>query len=200
MNLIDSMDAAGTLVFAMSGALTAMERRMDLFGVSVIAFVTALGGGTLRDVLIGSLPVGWAAHPHALRSVALGIAVAVLFKPYVMRLSKTIFLFDTLGIGLFSLLGLQKTLALGLPPEVAVIMGAVSAVFGGVLRDLLCGRVPLIFRKEIYATVCLAGGACFLLLERLWPQSPWNMAAVIALIVAARILIVKYGWSFPQFK
>ncbi|MEM9821242.1 MAG: trimeric intracellular cation channel family protein, partial [Bacteroidota bacterium] len=148
MTLIYIIDLLGTLVFAISGALAAANKRMDVFGASVIAFVTAVGGGTIRDVLIGSQPVGWMKDLNYLLMIGIGIGFAFLFKKGIQQLRRTFFLFDTVGIGLFTILGLQKTLGLGLSPVIAVMMGTVSAVFGGVLRDTLSNEIPLIFRKE----------------------------------------------------
>ena len=155
--LLYIIDLTGTFVFAMSGVITASERRMDIFGASVIGFVTAVGGGTIRDILIGSTPVGWMLNSDYLFVISAGILTALFLHKHISRWYKTMFIFDTVGIGLFTLLGMQKTLTFGLSPTVAVMMGTVSAVFGGVVRDVLVNRVPLIFRKEVYATACIAG-------------------------------------------
>ncbi|MCL4158365.1 UNVERIFIED_CONTAM: hypothetical protein GTU68_017856, partial [Idotea baltica] len=161
MDLIYFFDLAGTLVFAISGVLTAANKKFDIFGAFVIAFVTAVGGGTLRDMMIGSHPVGWMTDSNYLVLIGIAVPISYLFRSFIQRLRRTMFLFDTIGIGLFTILGLQKTLELGLSPVVALLMGTVSAVFGGVVRDTLCNEVPLIFRKEIYATACLAGGLLY---------------------------------------
>ena len=162
MDIIYFFDLAGTFVFAISGALTAIQRKLDIFGSSVIALVTALGGGTLRDILIGRQPVGWLLDNNYLLIIAAGIAVSYIFGQSVQKLRRTLFLFDTIGIGLYTILGLERTLGLGLSMPIAVIMGTVSAVFGGVIRDVLCNEVPLIFRKEIYATACTEFGSGYL--------------------------------------
>ncbi len=197
MNYIYIMDMVGTFVFAISGALVAIKKEFDFFGAMVIALVTAVGGGTLRDMMIGSTPVGWMNDTNYLIMIGLGIIFSVLFRKYIQKLSKTMFLFDTIGIGLFTILGLQKTLGLGLSPMIAVLMGMVSAVFGGVVRDTLTNEVPLIFRKEIYATACLSGGIIFLLLDVLGLQNDWSMAITVVYIMVIRILAVKRHWSLP---
>jgi len=131
MNLIYVLDLIGTFVFAISGTLAAVEKRFDLFGAAVLAFVTAVGGGTLRDLLIGNTPVGWMRDLNYLLCIGLAIPLSFFFHTYIQRLRKTMFLFDTIGIGLFTILGLKTTLGIGLSPVIAVMMGTVSAVFGG---------------------------------------------------------------------
>ncbi|MEQ9441360.1 MAG: trimeric intracellular cation channel family protein [Cyclobacteriaceae bacterium] len=197
MDFYYAVDLAGTLVFAMSGTLSAYTKRLDLFGIGVIAFVTALGGGMIRDILIGSLPVGWMKDLHYLLMVVMGVSIAMLFRSWVAKLHKTLFLFDAIGIGLFTVLGLQKTLDIGLHPLIAVMMGAVSAVFGGLLRDLLTNEIPLILRKEIYATACLAGGFLFLGLR--YADLPLNTVTLITILFISglRILAVWQGWHLP---
>lgn len=197
MNLIYALDLAGTFVFAISGLLTASQKKLDLFGGFVIAFLTALGGGAIRDVLLGATPVGWMKDLNYLLAVAGGILATYLFHRHILRLRRTLFLFDTIGIGLFTILGLNKTLALGLSPVIAVMMGTVSAVFGGVLRDTLCNEVPLIFRKEIYATACIAGGLLFLALQAAGVEYRLNVFCTVLFIIVLRILAVKRKWGLP---
>ncbi len=200
MNLIYGVDLAGTFVFAVSGWLLASKKQLDFFGASVIAFVTAIGGGTLRDLLIGSQPVGWLQDVNYFIVIGLGILAGMFFKQVFEKLRKTMFLFDSIGIGLFTILGIQKTLAFGLPPIVAIIMGTISAVFGGVLRDTLVNEIPLIFRKEIYATVCLLGGALYLLLDLTHLNPDLQIVVTIVFTIAIRILVVVKNWSLPSVK
>lgn len=196
-NLMYILDIAGTLVFAVSGTIAASERKMDPFGAAVIAFVTAVGGGTIRDVLIGSIPVGWMLNLHYLYAIIAGILLTFFLKKQIMKLHKTMFLFDAIGIGLFTLLGLQKTLAAGLSPLVAVMMGTVSAVFGGVLRDIFSNRIPLIFRNEIYATACILGGLLFLLLLYLGIDELICTLGSMVFVILLRVLAVRYKWYLP---
>ncbi|MCL4166839.1 UNVERIFIED_CONTAM: hypothetical protein GTU68_030001, partial [Idotea baltica] len=143
MELIYALDILGTFAFAISGALLAAEKRLDLFGVIIIAFVTAVGGGMLRDILIDAHPINWIGDFNYLYTIFIAVIATFLFKSKILPLSKTLFLFDTIGLGVFTLLGLQKALVFDLHPFVALIMGMISAVFGGVLRDVLTNRVPL---------------------------------------------------------
>ncbi|WP_236980158.1 trimeric intracellular cation channel family protein [Membranihabitans maritimus] len=195
MQYITILDILGTIVFAISGTMTALNNKFDLFGSLVIAFVTALGGGMLRDVLLGDAPVLWVKNPEYLLYVFTGYLLVLLFNPFILKLRKTLFLFDTIGIAIFTILGLEKTLELGFHPVIALTMGVISAVFGGVIRDLLTNIVPLIFRKEIYATACLTGGLCYLILENFNFNHDINIIATVVLIIIIRILAVRYKWS-----
>ncbi len=193
------MDLLGTAVFAISGTIVSRNQGLDFFGALVIAFVTAVGGGTLRDILIGSTPVGWMLDLNYVLAIACGVILAIIFGKSIAKWNKTMFFFDAIGIGLFTILGLEKTLGLGLGPVIALIMGMVSAVFGGVVRDVLANRIPLIFRSEIYATACLAGGLLYLLLTLSDMSRTLAMSLSIILIFTIRILAVKKRWNFPEF-
>ncbi len=194
MSLINFIDYAGTFVFAISGVLAGVERKFDLFGVFILGFVTAVGGGTLRDILIGGTPVGWMKNEIYVYIIMAALPTCYVVKNTILELKKSFFLFDTIGIGLFTVLGIQKTLSFGLSPLIAVMMGVVSAVFGGVIRDVLSTRVPLIFRKEIYAFACLAGGVLYLICDYFYTE---NFAIIISIlaVIAIRILAIKYKWS-----
>ena len=200
MDLVYIIDLSGTFVFAISGMATATEKKFDIFGASIIALVTAVGGGTIRDMMIGSQPVGWMMDGNYLLVTGAAIVVSFFFLNKILRLRRTMFLFDAIGIGLFTILGLTKTLSLGLSPAIAIIMGTVSASFGGVVRDILCNEVPIIFGREIYATACLAGGILFLILNQIGLDYHINMVMTIAFIVIIRILAVKYKWELPKLK
>lgn len=197
INFLYILDITGTFVFAVSGTITASERKMDPFGAAVIAFITAVGGGTVRDVLIGSVPVGWMLNLHYLYAIMAGILITFFVKKQIMKLHKTLFLFDAIGIGLFTILGLQKTIAAELSPLIGVMMGTVSAVFGGVLRDVFSNQVPLIFRNEIYATACILGGLLFLLLNELGIERLISTLCAMLFVIVLRILAVRYKWYLP---
>ena len=185
------------MVFAISGTITGVDRKLDLFGAAMVGMVTAVGGGTLRDLLIGSTPVGWMQDLNYFAACVLGILLTFFLIKSVRQWHKALFLFDALGIGVFTVLGLEKAMSFGIHPILAVLMGMMSAVFGGVIRDVLCSQVPLIFRKEIYATICLAGGAVYLGLLQVLPKSNFIIAICIAAIFIVRILAVRYSWKLP---
>ena len=194
------LDLLGTLAFAISGVLTAMNKKMDPFGVFVIAFVTAVGGGTLRDVLIGRTPVGWMLDLNYVYTIIVSFILAVIFRKKLEKLRKSLFLFDTIGLGVFTLIGLEKGLDTNLHPIICIALGTMTACFGGVIRDILCNEIPVIFRKEVYATVCILGGTVFFMLLEL--NLPVNIVYLItpAVIIAARLLAVYYKLSLPSLE
>ena len=200
MELIYLLDILGTFAFAISGALVASDKKFDLFGVIIIAFVTAVGGGMLRDVLMNAHPINWIGDLNYLWTILSAVILTFLFKSKIAPLSKTMFLFDTIGLGVFTLLGLQKGLSYNLHPIIALIMGMISAVFGGVLRDVLTNKIPLIFEKEIYASACLAGGMTYLLLN--FFHFSENIIFVISalVIVIIRVIAVKFHLQLPKIK
>ena len=198
MELIYILDILGTFAFAISGALVASDKKFDLFGVLIIAFVTAVGGGMLRDILINAHPINWIGDLNYLWTIFLAVFLTFLFKSKIAYLSKTLFLFDTIGISVFTLLGLQKGLTINLHPMIALIMGMVSAVFGGVLRDVLTNKVPLIFEKEIYASACLAGGISYLVLTFLETPKDINFIVSASVIIIIRLISVKYSLELPK--
>ena len=199
MNWIYTIDLFGTLVFAISGVLAGLDKKYDIVGAGVLGLVTAVGGGTLRDILIGETPVGWMKDLNYLYLTFAALPLCYFFKQHILRLRKSMFLFDTIGIGLFTILGVEKTLGVGLSPIIAVLMGSVSAVFGGVIRDVLSNEVPLIFRKEIYASACLAGGMIYLILSSFFKNTHFNMVCAMLVVMLIRYLAVKKQWSL-QFE
>jgi len=195
MSWVYIIDIIGTLVFAISGVLTAIRHKFDLVGSIIIGLVTAVGGGSLRDVLIGQAPVGWMNDLNYLYTILAAVVLTYVFKKKIMRLPKSMFLFDTLGLGLFTILGVQKTLGVGLSIPIALLMGAVTAAFGGVIRDVLTNEVPLIFRKEVYASACILGGLVFVLLELISVYNNINMVFSMLTVMFVRYQSVKRGWS-----
>jgi len=196
--VLNVLDIIGTAVFAMSGALIAADEKYDLFGAFVISFVTALGGGTLRDILTGSLPVGWMSNTIYIYIVIGSCIVSWLFKPHLFKLSKAMFLFDTIGLGVFTVLGIQKGLAQSLAPVVVVFIGVISSVFGGILRDVLCNRTPLIFRKEIYASACFIGAILYIIGHYIGIHLLLlNIISAVS-VITIRLLAVKQKWTLPR--
>lgn len=197
MELIYIVDLFGTFVFAISGVLAAVEKKFDLVGATILGMVTAIGGGTVRDMLIGETPVGWMKDLNYLIVIFAALPVCYFFQKTILKLRKGVFVFDTIGIGLFTILGLQKTLGTGLSPVIAILMGIVSATFGGVIRDVLSNEIPLIFRKEIYASACLIGALAFLILEYSFGASVYNMLPSIFVVILIRYCAVKRKWGLP---
>ncbi len=196
--ILSLFDLIGTFVFAISGALAASTKKLDLFGATFIAFVTALGGGTVRDLLIGSTPVGWMEDITYLTVILIAVGVTFIFYEHIRKLRKTLFLFDTIGIAVFTVLGLQKALLINIDPMIAVMMGMFSAILGGVIRDILINEIPLIFRAEIYALACIAGGALFIVLDNMGVGFEINAIITISIIIAIRILAIKFKIGLPK--
>lgn len=193
-----SIDILGTVAFAISGVLVAMEKRLDLFGVLIIAFVTAIGGGTLRDLLIGNTPVVWMRDLTYVSTIAITVVFAVIFVNQLKYLRKSLFLFDTIGIGLYTMLGIEKGLQAELSPIMCIALGTMTASFGGVLRDILCNEIPVIFRKEIYATACILGGASYFLFTQLPIEENYAYMAAIFVVIMLRVLAVRLGIRLPN--
>lgn len=199
MQLPYYIDLLGTLVFATSGALAASDKNVykDIFGVTFTGFVTAVGGGTLRDMILGIRPV-WVEDGNYLLAITIGVLLAIVFKYYILKYRRTFFFFDTLGIALYTVVGVQKSLEFGVSPSAAIIMGMFSAVMGGVIRDTLINEIPLIFRKEIYATACLSGAAVFVLLKLFDVDDNINSLVSVLIIILIRTIAVKYKLALPK--
>ena len=195
---IQTIDILGTIAFAISGVLVAMSKRMDPFGVFIIAFVTAVGGGTLRDLLIGSTPVFWMTDMIFMYVIAAATFLAVVFRNQIKHLRRSLFLFDTIGISLYTVIGIEKGLNAGLHPIICIALGTITACFGGVIRDILCNEIPVIFRKEIYATACIFGGVTYFVLREFIGDE--NLIFVIALtvVITIRLLAVIFKISLPS--
>ncbi|WP_238480265.1 trimeric intracellular cation channel family protein [Mangrovibacterium lignilyticum] len=198
MDLLLLFDYIGTFVFAISGTLTAANKRLDFFGATMIGFVTAVGGGSLRDMMLGDLPVSWMRDLNYFWLIIAGVLVTIVFGKVVMKLKKTLFLFDTIGIAVFTILGLKKALLMGINIPMAVMMGLASAVVGGVIRDTLCNELPLIFHREVYATACIVGALVYLLLNYLGLNEHICELATVITIIAIRIVVVRFDIALPK--
>jgi uncharacterized membrane protein YeiH len=191
------LDIIGTMAFAISGVLTALNKKLDPFGVFIIAFVTAVGGGTLRDVLIGRTPVGWMQDLTYVYMISLGFLFALIFRKKLDRLRTSLFLFDTIGLGVFTLIGLEKGIEIGLHPIICIALGTMTACFGGVIRDILCNEIPIIFRREIYATICIIGGMVFFALKYFNLNNDVLYLVTSLVIITIRLMAVKFKWYLP---
>jgi uncharacterized membrane protein YeiH len=192
------IDILGTIAFAISGVLVAFNKRMDLFGILIIAFVTAVGGGTLRDLLLGEVPVSWMTD-ITYSYVIIGSAIfAILLRNKINYLRTSLFLFDTIGIGLYTVIGIEKGMNAELHPLICIALGTITASFGGVIRDILCNEIPVIFRKEIYATACILGGVVYFLLVKL--PIDGNLVFIISgsVVIAIRLVAVKFKIGLPS--
>lgn len=189
----------GTFAFAISGIRSASSKNFDWFGGYVVGLATAIGGGTIRDVMLGQVPF-WMTNSIYVICTAAALLTFIMLKKLFTRLSKTWFLFDTLGLALFTIAGIQKTLIAGFPFWVAIIMGCITGAAGGVLRDVFVNEVPLVFRKEIYAIACIIGGIIYQICEFLGIGLELTVIITFLSVVAVRLLAVKYGISLPVLK
>lgn len=192
------IDILGTIAFAISGVLVAMNKKMDVFGILIIGFVTAIGGGTLRDILIGITPVSWMKDMTFTYAILGSAVFAIMARNKINYLRTSLFLFDTIGIGLYTIVGIEKGLAAGLHPIICIALGTISASFGGVIRDILCNEIPVIFRKEIYATACIMGGVAYFLLRKLPIESDYVFIVAGLVVIIIRILAVKFSIALPS--
>ena len=198
--VIQVFDYLGTFAFAVSGALAAAEKKFDLFGGIFLGFVTAIGGGTLRDMMLGNTPVTWLHDIHIFYTICIAVILTFLFRPTIIRFPKALFFFDTIGISVFTIIGLQKGLITQIHTPIAIMMGITTAVVGGIIRDVLCNEIPLIFHKEIYATACLLGGLLFVILMTFNVPQTITIFTAAASIFTVRTLSVRYNWTLPKFK
>ena len=200
MSFLTIIDILGTFSFSVAGAFAAMEKRLDPFGVLVISFATAIGGGTIRDILIGELPVSWLTNEIAVWTILTGAVMALFFGSYLKKFDRMLFLFDAAGLGLFTLIGIQKGQVHGLSTGICVMLGTVTGCFGGVLRDVLLNSVPLLFhKKEIYGVASITGGFCYFLLIKFGLDD--KLAALIGILIVffTRLLAVRLNLALPIF-
>ncbi|MCZ4245587.1 trimeric intracellular cation channel family protein [Pedobacter punctiformis] len=195
----ETIEILGTISFAISGTFAAMQKRLDPFGVLIIAFVTSIGGGTVRDLLLGDTPVAWMRDVRTCLLILFTSIATIFFKTHIKKFKVTLFLFDSLGLGLFTMLGLQKGIAFGLSPGICVALGTITGCFGGIIRDTLLNTIPLIFRKEVYATACILGGILYFILIQFTISVVVAKLIVIAFIFVLRILVVRYKLTLPKF-
>lgn len=196
MELIYWIDLLGTMVFAISGAMAANRKGIDVFGATFMGFVTAIGGGSLRDVFLNLRPV-WVEDGNYLLAILLGVLISIFFNKNLDRFARTLFLFDALGIGFFTVVGVEKSLAYESSSISAVMLGMFSACMGGVIRDVLMNVTPLILRKEIYASACLAGSLTFVILQMTPINDNINYFVSATVVFGIRFLSVRYNLSLP---
>jgi uncharacterized membrane protein YeiH len=198
MSLLYTLDLIGTVAFAASGAWVGVKKEMDLFGVVALGMVTAIGGGTLRDLLLGDLP------PFCLQNeIYLWLPVATALLVFVLHrnlppLIQPLLYLDAIGLGTFVIIGTSKALAFGTGPVGAVLMGILTGTAGGVIRDVLANEVPLILRQEIYASACVLGGALLVILSRLEVAEPARLLVAACSVILIRMLAIHYNWSLPK--
>jgi uncharacterized membrane protein YeiH len=198
-SFIHIVDILGTFSFAVAGAFAAMEKKLDPFGVLIISFATAIGGGTIRDILIGNFPVSWLDEMTPVYVILTGAIASLFFGSYLKKFDKMLFLFDAMGLGLFTMIGIQKGIDHHLNIGICIMLGTITGCFGGVLRDVLLNNVPLIFQKEFYASASIIGGTIFFLLTYFNLEKNLAYTLGIISVFSIRLLAVRFNWSLPKF-
>lgn len=196
MTVLSFMDLFGTLTFALSGALAAIKKDMDLFGVMVLAFVTAVGGGITRDILLGQTPVFALLDPAYALVILTGSFLAACFYHFLTRLNSAILIADAFGLGTFVCIGVSKALHAGIPFSGAVILGVITAILGGIIRDVLAGEVPAVLTRDFYAMACVAGGLIFILLHIVQVKEEIIMFTSAGATILLRLFAIRYRWNF----
>ena len=189
----------GTCAFALSGIRLASAKQFDVFGAWIVGMSTAIGGGTIRDLMLGVNPF-WMTNSIYFICCALAVLWVKAYGKYLIRQKNTLFIFDTIGLALFNVIGIEKTLNMGFPYWTAITMGTITGAAGGVIRDVFINEVPLIFRKEIYALACVAGGLIYMLCNRLGMSVEVNALLSSFTVILIRVLAVKYHWILPRLK
>lgn len=197
MTFIEIIEILGTFAFALSGAFSAMRKRLDVFGVLIITFVSAIGGGTIRDLLIGDTPVAWLTNLQIINTILIAYIMALFFLKKLIRMQKPIFWFDTVGLAVFCMVAIEKAITYDLHPIVCIALGTVSGCFGGILRDVILNEIPYIFRKDIYASACIAGGIIYFILLSLNVHEGTSGWLAGIFIVSIRITSHYFGWRLP---
>lgn len=201
MTILYLTDLLGVAVFAVSGALSALSKKMyhDLFGLFFIGFLTAIGGGTLRDIIMGAHPIAWIRDPNYLIVISISVLGAVLYRKWWLgKLQWPLLLFDTIGVGIYTILGMQKALSADVNEWAAMLLGVISALFGGVIRDVLVNDLPLIFSRQLYATPCLAGAGLYLLGRSVHLDPTLNFLLSEGFITLFRLIAIRKGWALPR--
>lgn len=199
IDFVTICDYIGTFAFAISGIRLASAKQFDWFGAYVVGFVTAVGGGTIRDLMLNSTPF-WMEQSSYLFVSALALLFVIIFRKYVIKLNNTIFIFDAIGLGLFVVVGIEKTLNFGFPMWVAICMGTITGSAGGMMRDIFINEEPLVFRKDIYALACVFGGIVYWLCLRFGLSATITQLLCASGVILMRVIAVKYHISVPVLK
>lgn len=199
IGLVEIIEYIGTFAFAISGIRLAAKKDFDLFGAYVVGLVTAIGGGTIRDLCIGATPF-WMQNASYLIWSGVALLFVIIFRKYLIHLKITFFLFDTIGLALFTVVGIEKTLAAGYDFWVAIVMGGITGAAGGVFRDLFINEIPLIFRKEIYAIACLIGGLIYYICVKLGVNSSFTQVLSAMSVALTRVVAVRFQIGLPHIK
>lgn len=191
----NTVELLGVIAFGLSGALSAMHKKLDIFGVLVLTFVTAIGGGTVRDLIIGSLPVAWLLDNETIITLLCSFVFALFFNKYIKRYSHIMFWLDTVGLAFFCIIAIAKGIAFNLHPMVCIALGTITGCFGGIIRDVLLNEIPYVFRKDIYASACIAGGFAYFIGIKLLDDEN-----LVSLLAGGVIILIRTGGRYLNWK
>ncbi len=197
-NFLTTIDLLGTFSFAVSGAFAAMEKKLDAFGVIILAFIPAIGGGSIRDMLIGDLPVAWLSNNLTIGVILLAAVAVLLFASRLKKMERILTVFDALGLGVFTIVGIEKGIMWGYPPGICISLGVMTGCFGGVIRDVVLNNVPYLFRREIYASAAIVGGVLFFMLKNTSLSIELINIICILMIFTIRMLALRLHWKLPN--
>ncbi|SHL49582.1 Uncharacterized membrane protein YeiH [Chitinophaga jiangningensis] len=200
LSYINVLELLGTFAFAISGATAAINKSYDVIGLLTLSFVTAIGGGTIRDLLIGATPVAWMQDELSNTAIIVAAIIAALFFSYVKRLHQWLTVFDAIGLAMFTVTGINKGIAAGLPMPICVALGAITGTFGGLLRDVISGEQPILFTREIYAAASIAGGTIYVAGTYYNADADFIQSIAVAVIVAIRLVSLRYNWQLPRLR
>jgi uncharacterized membrane protein YeiH len=199
VTFVKVIEFVGTIAFAISGVRLAAAKEFDWFGALVVGFVTAIGGGTVRDLLLDVTPF-WMLNPVYLICSVIGLIVVIIFSKKLVRLDTPFFIFDTIGLALFVVVGIEKTIGLNYPFWVAIAMGTITGIVGGIIRDIFIHEIPLVFRKEIYALACIFGGVIYWVCYQLGLSNVVCEITTAVAIFMIRVLAVQFQWGLPKMR
>jgi uncharacterized membrane protein YeiH len=192
------IDILGVAAFSIAGVFAAMEKKLDIFGIFIIAFVTAMGGGTLRDILIGDLPVNWMRSSNYGLIVFIVSVVTIFFNKVIRNFQRALFVFDSLGLGLFTVAGIEKGLEFHLSAGICILLGTLTGCFGGVIRDISLNTIPVIFQREIYAVACIIGGIAYFVLMKMKMDNYTAASVCIVVVFLVRFFAVRFKLALPS--
>ncbi|MBI5325821.1 MAG: trimeric intracellular cation channel family protein [Ignavibacteriae bacterium] len=200
MNILTIISLISTFLFASSASIMAIRKQLDIVGIFFVSFLAGIGGGTFRDLILGTYPITWVKHPYHLLIIIVAVGLTLLFRENVLKPSKAFFTFDSLGLGAATVLGIQKAVNADINPLMAVLFGVISACFGGVIRDVLCNEIPLVFRKELYATASIIGGLFFISVIYAGMEEYTASIISVLLVFLIRIVSVRFNLTMPIVK
>ncbi|MCW3465493.1 trimeric intracellular cation channel family protein [Chitinophaga nivalis] len=200
LTFIQVLELLGIFAFAISGATAAINKSYDVIGLLALAFITSVGGGTIRDLLTGATPVAWITDERSNIAIIIAAIITALFFSYVKKLNRWLNTFDAIGLGLFTITGINKGVAGGFPMPVCLLLGVITGTFGGLLRDVITGEHPILFTREIYAVASIAGGVLYLIGIHTNIPRDIILSVTVAVIVTIRLLSLRYNWQFPRLK